>query len=204
VIGFEVRAGAAALTAFVAFLALGALVSRRPPTPIDVIGTSLRARGMRLAVLLTLTGRSAPLSAFSALAILVFLVLRLPLWIPVTLILSQMLSQGVAHGFKMLFNRPRPIDWLVRRERGQSYPSGHAATTVTFFAAWAVVVALEPIPFGVKAAVCSVLALWMLGIDWSRIALAAHYVSDVIGGSLFGIAWISTLLALLHHFGLVG
>jgi membrane-associated phospholipid phosphatase len=39
----------------------------------------------------------------------------------------------------------------------------------------------------------------MIGVGWSRVALAAHYASDVLGGALFGSAWMCALVALVLH-----
>jgi len=48
-----------------------------------------------------------------------------------------------------------------------------------------------------KVAIVTVLVLWALGIMWSRLALGAHYLSDVFGGALFGTAWLCALFAAL-------
>jgi membrane-associated phospholipid phosphatase len=49
----------------------------------------------------------------------------------------------------------------------------------------------------VKVVICGLLLLWIGGILWSRMALAAHYPTDVAGGALFGLAWVCVLWALL-------
>ena len=38
-----------------------------------------------------------------------------------------------------------------------------------------------------KRVVASVAGIWILGIGWSRLALGAHYPSDLVGGYLLGL-----------------
>jgi hypothetical protein len=37
------------------------------------------------------------------------------------------------------------------------------------------------------------------GIPWSRLALSAHYATDVLGGLLLGAGWLALMTAFLHH-----
>ena len=115
---------------------------------------------------------------------------------------AQLLSQGVVELVKHAFQRVRPDAWLVHRELGYSYPSGHATTAIVFFGSWLVFALLSPLATGQKIAAASILAIWMAGIDWSRLALGAHYPSDVVGGTLLGGACASALWATLLHFRL--
>lgn len=188
-----------ALIAFALFCALGLSVSHRVAQRVDLAGASLRGGWIRLAAIFTVTGRAVPLTVLSAVVLLIFFVARLPLWIAVTVIASQTLSQGLVDLCKRAFRRIRPDDWLLRHEAGFSYPSGHAATAVTFFGAWAVVVVRSPLPEAIRAPLAAALVLWMLGVAWSRLALAAHYVTDVAGGLLFGCGWIALVFAAILH-----
>jgi undecaprenyl-diphosphatase len=122
---------------------------------------------------------------------------------------SQTLSQGAIAVLKARFARPRPTAWLVRLERGRSYPSGHAATAVIFFVPLALVTLhgvprtpadlfyVGPPASAAAAAVAAVALGCTLGIPWSRIVLGAHFLSDVAGGLLFGCAWTLALAAIL-------
>jgi membrane-associated phospholipid phosphatase len=49
----------------------------------------------------------------------------------------------------------------------------------------------------IKIALVALLAFWIAGIGWSRLALGAHYPTDVIGGTLFGVAWACATWAML-------
>lgn len=103
----------------------------------------------------------------------------------------------ISDALKNVFERARPEHWLVVRETSYAYPSGHAATAVAFFALWAYWLlrdaTLPPRARGLTAAMCGLVAYGMM---WSRIALGAHWPSDVAGGALLGLAVICTGLAL--------
>ncbi len=182
---------------FIGFFSLGMFVSTRPLTRIDIDGRSALGTFPALALLFTRSGRGVPLLAIGAAATLAFYVLKKPLWIPLGVSASQLLSQGFVELLKRLFLRERRDDWLRRRERGLSYPSGHATTAIVFFGGWLLALAEVPMPPGIRFVAGAALAVWMLGIGWSRVALGAHYTTDVLGGMLFGSAWMCAMLAML-------
>ncbi len=92
--------------------------------------------------------------------------------------------------FQRVFARPRRLDWVIYHERSFSYPSSHAAIAVAFFALWAWLLWADAAPRSRRAAAAIVAAL-ALALCWSRLALGAHYATDVAGGALLG----ATLLA---------
>jgi len=84
---------------------------------------------------------------------------------------------------KRLFGRPRAYDAmeevvpLVRRPRDLAFPSAHAADAFSV----AVLILMErPGPEGAIAMVLAFLTAY------SRIHVGVHYLTDVIGGALFG------------------
>ncbi|HET6894567.1 MAG TPA: phosphatase PAP2 family protein [Candidatus Baltobacteraceae bacterium] len=194
----DLRLDIAAIVLLAAFVALGMLVSRRPLTRLDAEAVYFRGQATRIALLFTLSGRSRALTAACLLSIAIFALLRLPLGIPLILTGSQLVSQLVVAVCKTFFRRVRPDYWLVGREAGHSYPSGHATTAVVFFIGWALVIALSPLGGGIKTALIAALTVWSLGIIWSRLALGAHYLTDVTGGVLFGAAWLCALSSHLY------
>lgn len=194
----EARLDSAAAALFVAFILLGLAVARRPLGIWDARAVLFRAQATQLALLFTRSGRSKALTAGYIAAIAVFAAAHLPVWIPLVLAASQLVSQIVVEAFKMLYKRTRPDYWLVGLEAGHSYPSGHAATAVITFGGWASVIALSSLPEALKYALAASFALWATGIVWSRLALGAHYFSDVTGGILFGSAWLCALAVVVR------
>lgn len=185
---------------FAAFVLLGFLVSHRPLLKFDALAADLRGRAIRLALLFTLSGRAPALVVASILSVVAFRVRHISLWIPAVIILAQLFSQIGAEVFKRYFSRTRPDYWLVGLEAGHSYPSGHATTAVVFFVGWAIAVAYSPLVHDAeKSALVCLLAAWAAGIIWSRLALGAHYLSDVAGGMLLGGACLSVFAAVVLH-----
>ncbi len=198
----EVRLWLAALCCFAAFVVLGLLVAYPPVPKIDAQTIVFRGQATQLAVLFTQSGRTVPLVALSVIAVIVFWAAKSNVFVPIVILLSQTVSQGAIEGAKQFFHRTRPDQWLVRHEIGYSYPSGHAATAIVFYAAWFLVVWQSPLPKGLKVPLLCILGIWVLGVSWSRIALGAHYFTDVLGGTLFGIAWLCIGVSLARHIAL--
>jgi membrane-associated phospholipid phosphatase len=191
---------AVAAIAFVAFIALGMRVSNRPLTRLDAGAVCLRGQFTRLALFFTYCGRLVPLTSGCIVAIAIFAVMRHSILIPLLVTASQLISQMAIEYAKTLFGRTRPDFWLVGEEAGHSYPSGHAATAMIFFIGWAVIAAMSSLLPAEKDAAIVLLVAWAGGIIWSRLALGAHYLTDVLGGMLFGAAWLCALFAASSHF----
>ncbi|HEV7179783.1 MAG TPA: phosphatase PAP2 family protein [Candidatus Baltobacteraceae bacterium] len=179
-------------------LALGVFVlGASEPLPIDVRGEALRGRGIRAAMLFTLSGRTLPLACVAAVALALTFATRSGWKIALAIVAAQLLSQAAVELVKRFFARTRPLAWLVHEELGFSFPSGHAATGVVFYGSWAILVLHAPLATAPRLVVAATLVLWALGIMWSRMALGAHHATDVIGGALFGGAWACALWALV-------
>jgi membrane-associated phospholipid phosphatase len=58
-----------------------------------------------------------------------------------------------------------------------------------------------PLPLDLRLAGALPLACIVLGIGWSRIALGAHHLTDVLGGYSFGAAWLCGGLWLYLTYG---
>lgn len=94
---------------------------------------------------------------------------------------------GAAAGFQQLFARPRRTDWLIRHEPAFSYPSSHAAISTAFYLLAGVLLLQSELAPWIRYSAFAVLTTIWLGVVWSRLALAAHYPTDVIGGTCLGL-----------------
>ncbi len=94
---------------------------------------------------------------------------------------------------KLIFHRPRPELAFVHLDT-YSFPSGHAAASSATFTVMAYLLARRHsstwarIWIGLGAAVAIAL------VGFSRLYLGAHYLSDVLAGISFGIAWAAASL----------
>ncbi|MGB8521187.1 MAG: phosphatase PAP2 family protein [Candidatus Tumulicola sp.] len=200
----EVRLWTIAALCVCAFFALGYMVTHAQSLwRIDVESSALRGQVTPLAILFTTTGRALPLFVIAVIGIAISLITHTGVRVAIAIFIAQLLSQGAVELLKQVFQRVRPDAWLAYRELGYSYPSGHATTAVVFFGSWLLFALLSPLPQALKSAVVAILAVWIAGIDWSRVALGAHYPTDVLGGTLFGIACACALWAIMLHFRIV-
>jgi len=188
----------AALAALFAelYALLGLAVSHRAPFGIDVAGRALAGEAPRLALTFT---ESCWWPALVALALAIVLIaIRYTSWrarailaIPATLIAWQ-----VSDVLKNVYKRPRPEYWTLIHEPTYSYSSGHAMFAFLVYWAWAWFVWNSGLSQRVRAVVAPLLFLWGCGVIWSRLALGAHYVTDLIGGVLLGAAMLSLAFAI--------
>jgi undecaprenyl-diphosphatase len=198
--GLELRLWIVALVCIVLVFALGALVAHRPPSAVDVAAGSLRGHAVPAALFFTGLGRWPLLLGLSAVAAITAVALRTGLGAVAILYATQMLSQGANAGVKLLFHRARPDAWLRIHETDLSYPSGHAVTAVVFFVGFAILAWHAPLPRPVAGIITVALLVCAFGIPWSRMALAAHYFTDVLGGLLLGTAFACAAFAMIMRY----
>lgn len=194
-----------AAACFAGFALLGWLVaSRDPALRIDVEAAALRGQGTTLAIFFTRLGRWYAITAITLAAVVFATALHAHPAVIVGLFVAQVLGQGAVNAVKLTFKRTRPDDWLHRLELGHSYPSGHSATAIVFFLGLLLLVLRSPqISRDLAVTVAVLLAICVVGIPWSRMALGAHYPTDVLGGLLFGLGWLIVYAAVSSHIGLI-
>jgi undecaprenyl-diphosphatase len=98
------------------------------------------------------------------------------------LVLAIFGMAGLVFLIKRRFRRPRPAgDWgaIYRQTDPHSFPSGHAARMAMLAVLAA---ALGPAWFG------WLMLVWAPLVALARVAMGVHYLSDVVGGALLGLA----------------
>ncbi len=184
------------VAASILFALLGAAVSHAPPDALDDAGRVLDGSFPQAALVFTASCWWYVLATYGLIGVGV--AVRAPAWREriVTSLLVTLVSWQVSDALKAAFHRPRPAYWRVIHETSFSYPSGHAMFATIVYVLWAYFVWKSDLPRAVRFAVPPLLVLWAAGILWSRLALGAHYVTDLFGGILLGIGALSFAVAI--------
>ena len=185
-----------AVLSALSFLALAALARAQHIFSLDYTVQAL-VQGARHPLLespmraLTLLGSGWVLAALSALGWLGLRRLGHPLarFVPATVVGAFLLGALT----KWLVSRPRP------RGTDYGFPSGHALGAAVFFGAvvyvlWTLGVPRVPRWLGTLLA-----CLLVLGVAWSRLYLRAHWLSDVVGGLVGGLAYLLVTLVVIER-----
>jgi membrane-associated phospholipid phosphatase len=193
----RIRALLAAVVAFACFVALGRYVlANGEPATLWAWQQSLANHSTLLAWWLTWS--CFPYTLIPIAVVLLIVAWVAPAWrtrILFSVVMLLLCWRG-ADLFQHLFARPRRFDWVVKHETSFSYPSSHAAIATGFYALWGVMLYMSELPRTVKAVTAGLLLLFAIAIFWSRLALGAHYLTDLAGGALLAVALVSAGLAI--------
>jgi undecaprenyl-diphosphatase len=104
-------------------------------------------------------------------------------------LIAPLIAWLISKALKRSFGRVRPmyslegLKPLIATPTCGSFPSGHAATSTSFFFAL----------FWIGHPLAPAVGVWALLVTFSRLYLGVHYLSDVLGGIAVGIS--ASLLA---------
>jgi membrane-associated phospholipid phosphatase len=170
---------------------LGSAVSHRPPTGIDAAARSVAGEAPGFAWILTESCLWPVLTAFGLAGCIVALRTRAWRGRIVFAVVTTVVAWQTSNVLKDVFARPRPAYWLVAHETTFSYSSGHAMFATIVYWLWAYHAARSALPAGVRVPLSAALVGSGIGVIWSRLALGAHYPSDLAGGVLLGVAMLA-------------
>jgi undecaprenyl-diphosphatase len=108
-------------------------------------------------------------------------------------IFSLLIAWQGTDAWQHFFARPRRLDWVIKHETSFSYPSSHTAIATAFYLLLAVFVARSALPG--RAWIAATIGALAIAIMWSRLALGAHYLTDIAGGVLWGATIVAALAA---------
>jgi undecaprenyl-diphosphatase len=194
------RAAAAALLAVVLFGWLAHTVAREPADPFDLaIREAVHAWAsppltfaMRGITLLGSTMFLVPFGTF----LVWWLVKTGRRRAAVLLILAALGGEAIDQGLKLLFARPRPDAFFgLAQPETYSFPSGHSMASCCFYGALAIILASQAGSRSRRFAIWAGAVALIAAVGFSRIYLGVHYPTDVLGGYLAGVAWLSLLQA---------
>jgi undecaprenyl-diphosphatase len=136
-------------------------------------------------------------TSFEVVAVLVGLLLlrrhspRLAAWLVLTVVLTDPLDTLV----KNAVARTRPtFPHAVQTLTSYSFPSGHAFGSIVGVGAL-LLVGLPYVPSSWRRPLIALGVGVVLLVGYARIGLGVHYVSDVLGGWLIGLAWLAATTA---------
>ncbi len=178
------RAAALSLICAILYALLGASVSHSAPDGVDIAGRAVAGEAPAVAWVFTASCLWPTLLAFGIAGCVV--AAFVPAWRfrIFFAIVTTLVTWQLSNGLKDVFLRPRPAYWIVHHESTYSYSSGHAMFAVIVYGLWAWYVARSSMPARLRGILATLLSLWGAGVIWSRLALGAHYVTDLIGGVL--------------------
>jgi undecaprenyl-diphosphatase len=117
-------------------------------------------------------------------------------WADCVFLAVALLGSNIAVSLlKAGFDRERPdVAPAVPLPDSASFPSGHAAEGVAGLGALAVLAAERLPDRGARTWLWAAVVTAGLAVGLSRIALGVHYVTDVLAGWCFGLAWLAGCL----------
>lgn len=98
---------------------------------------------------------------------------------------------------KEFIRSPRPLNMVIN-EVGYSFPSGHASSIVIFTIISSYILLKKGIIHN-KILLISFYTFLVFIVCFDRIYLNVHWLSDVLGGFILGVAWASLAIMILQH-----
>ncbi|GAA2471463.1 phosphatase PAP2 family protein [Streptomyces longisporus] len=113
--------------------------------------------------------------------------LRIAVVLLVVLVAGQLVRTGTME--LLARARPAPADWATHAS-GFAFPSGHATTSALTagLLCWATT---RRARVDLARTTCILAVCWAVAVGLTRVYLGVHWASDVIGGWLLAVAWLS-------------
>ncbi|MFQ3546216.1 phosphatase PAP2 family protein [Halobacillus rhizosphaerae] len=147
----------------------------------------------------TETGSVMWLSVGSVLLILLlFFFTKYSNWVPVYFIINMAGISALTKVMKLIFERKRPEVLAQYDGTGFSFPSGHSTGSMVFYGFIIYLIAISPLNKKTRYTINVLLGLYILLVGCSRVYLGVHYLTDILAGFSFGLAWLAICIASLE------
>ena len=164
----------------------------------DAVEPYVTEKNNELMQFFTLLGKHQFLIPANISLILLYLFIRKHSWFSIRVASVAISSLLLMFALKHLFHRKRPLNPLLSKAKGMSFPSGHAIMSVTFYGLIIYILSNEIKNPLMKIPGIGTLITLMQVIGFSRVYLRVHYASDVIAGHIIGLGWLLTSLKTLN------
>jgi len=211
--------GSAAWRAWLRTLAIGFALTLILTAGLVGLGQWLQARGLQAwdIEMLRWVAAVGPLSFASAITwqapgdllfqpIFVIAFVALAIWFSrplaaASMVATYVLTFAFIWGGWGLWNRARPnlIAGGIAAPGLHSFPSGHAVLTVAVYGLVAYLWARASRSWLERVLVVGLCVIWSAFVGTARLALGAHWPSDVLGGYVIGLAWLAAVIVALRH-----
>ncbi|MBX0359149.1 phosphatase PAP2 family protein [Halobacillus sp. Nhm2S1] len=138
--------------------------------------------------------------SIASVALLIFLLFFSPFsrWVGIYFAIVMIGISSLTKLLKVTFERQRPEVLAEYDGTGFSFPSGHTTGSVVFYGFLIYLIVISPLKKPWKWTINIVLGILIALIGLSRIYLGVHFFTDVVGGTLFGLAWLLVCIAALE------
>lgn len=188
-----------ALASLAVFIVTAALLEDRPSEVDRNVEDSIEDRPEDLILFpikALAIASSARGSFFLLLGVGLFFAIRKNDWRPALLLGTAFVGVAILTSvLKEVFDRPAPVDWAAGEVSGSAFPSGHMAQAVAVWGTLALIAAMGRSRRD-KRLLAAATVLLVIGAAASRVALEAHWLTDVIAGTALGALWLAIVAAL--------
>lgn len=120
--------------------------------------------------------------------------------IGVGILINLCTATGLNLILKSLLQRSRPTEFRIINETGYSFPSGHSMISMAFYGFIIYLIYEKVKNKYIKWTSITLLSILIVMIGFSRIYLGVHYVSDVLAGFLFSIAYLIVYIGIINKY----
>lgn len=116
----------------------------------------------------------------------------------ISIVFNLMISSLTYLLLKGIIQRPRPpVEERLIEENGYSFPSGHSANNMAFYALAIYFIYENVKNKKLRNVICILLGIMPILIGFSRVYLRVHYMSDILAGFCLGIMCVILFMSLM-------